>query len=107
MRKRNANEIVLAGLATDYCILHMALDARSLGYRVTVIDSGCRGIDLNGSIALPSVSRTCFKIRSARASKKPRLTGASSRFFADATATEGTGFEPATGFPASDFESDR
>ena len=51
LRGRDAGEIVLAGLATDYCVLHTALDARSLGYEVTVIESGCRGIDLDGSLA--------------------------------------------------------
>ena len=51
LRSSNAQEIVLAGLATDYCILHTALDGRARGYDVTVIESGCRGIDLNGSLA--------------------------------------------------------
>jgi nicotinamidase-related amidase len=51
LREANAGEIVLAGLATDYCVLHTALDARALGYRVTVVESGCRGIDLEGSEA--------------------------------------------------------
>ena len=46
-----AHELVLVGLATDYCVLHTALDARRLGYRVAVIESGCRGIDLDGSVA--------------------------------------------------------
>ena len=46
-----AREIVLAGLATDFCVLHTALDARRLGYDVTVIEAGCRGIDTNGSLA--------------------------------------------------------
>ena len=48
----DAREIVLAGLATDYCVLHTALDARALGYGVTVIEAGCRGIDLDGSLAV-------------------------------------------------------
>ena len=51
LRARNAAEVVLAGLATDYCVLHTALDARALGYEVTVVESGCRGIDLDGSVA--------------------------------------------------------
>lgn len=51
LRESDAGEIVLAGLATDYCVLHTALDARALGYEVTVIESGCRGIDLDGSVA--------------------------------------------------------
>lgn len=51
LRASDVRGIVLAGLATDYCVLHTALDARMLGYDVTVIESGCRGIDLDGSLA--------------------------------------------------------
>jgi nicotinamidase/pyrazinamidase len=46
-----ASEIVLVGLATDFCVLHTALDARRLGYATTVVESGCRGIDAHGSLA--------------------------------------------------------
>ncbi len=51
LRTAGARGIVLAGLATDYCVLHTALDARLLGYDVTVIEAGCRGIDRDGSLA--------------------------------------------------------
>lgn len=51
LREAGVREIVLAGLATDFCVLNTALDARSLGYEVTVAESGCRGIDSNGSLA--------------------------------------------------------
>jgi nicotinamidase-related amidase len=51
LREANVDEIVMVGLATDYCVLHTALDARALGYEVTVVESGCRGIDLDGSVA--------------------------------------------------------
>ena len=51
LQAADAREIVLAGLATDFCVLHTALDARRLGYDVTVIEAGCRGIDTNGSLA--------------------------------------------------------
>ena len=51
LRAAGAGEIVLAGLATDFCVLHTALDARAAGYEVTVIESGCRGIDVGGSVA--------------------------------------------------------
>jgi nicotinamidase-related amidase len=50
LRQGNVGQIMLAGLATDFCVLHTALDARSLGYEVTVIESACRGIDANGSL---------------------------------------------------------
>jgi nicotinamidase/pyrazinamidase len=42
--------LVLAGLATDVCVLHTALDARRLGYDVTVVEAACRGIDVAGSL---------------------------------------------------------
>lgn len=51
LREAGAGEIVLAGLATDYCVLQTALDARISGYEVTVVESGCRGIDAHGSLA--------------------------------------------------------
>ncbi len=47
----DVSEIVLVGLATDFCVLHSALDARALGYGVTVVESACRGIDQDGSLA--------------------------------------------------------
>jgi nicotinamidase-related amidase len=50
LRQEIVGEIVLAGLATDFCVLNTALDARRLGYEVTVIESGCRGIDTHGSL---------------------------------------------------------
>jgi nicotinamidase/pyrazinamidase len=37
-------EIVLCGLATDYCVLHSALDARRLGFRVSLVTDACRGV---------------------------------------------------------------
>lgn len=51
LRESDVGEIMLAGLATDFCVLHTALDARTLGYEVTVVESACRGIDADGSLA--------------------------------------------------------
>ena len=51
LRAGDAGELVLVGLATDFCVLHTALDARALGYAVTVVERGCRGIDRIGSLA--------------------------------------------------------
>ena len=46
-----ARELFLCGLATDYCVLATALDARRLGFRVTLVRDGCRGVDYpRGSI---------------------------------------------------------
>jgi nicotinamidase/pyrazinamidase len=38
-------EVFVCGLATDYCVLASARDARQLGFRVTVIRDACRGVD--------------------------------------------------------------
>ena len=40
------SDLYLAGLATDYCVLFSSLDALELGYRVTVIEDCCRGVDV-------------------------------------------------------------
>ena len=50
LRGFDAREVVLVGLATDFCVLFTALDGRRLGYDVTVIESGCRGLDVRGSL---------------------------------------------------------
>ncbi|MDR3619284.1 MAG: bifunctional nicotinamidase/pyrazinamidase [Paludisphaera borealis] len=50
LRERGLNRLFLVGLATDFCIAYSALDARRLGFEVTVIESACRGIDLDGSL---------------------------------------------------------
>lgn len=52
LRARGVTGVVLAGLATDYCVAFSALDARRLGYEVTVRRDACRAIDLDGSLAV-------------------------------------------------------
>lgn len=51
LRAARATEIVLVGLATDYCVLHTALDGRALGYGVTVVESACRGVRGDAALA--------------------------------------------------------
>jgi len=51
LRERGFTRVFLAGLAYDYCVGYSALDARRLGFPVTVIRDACRAIDLNGSVA--------------------------------------------------------
>lgn len=45
LRARGVGEIVIAGLATDYCVLWTALDARRLGLAVVVVKDGCRAVE--------------------------------------------------------------
>lgn len=51
LRERGLSHAYLCGLATDFCVNFSALDARRLGFDVTVIEAACRGIDLAGSLA--------------------------------------------------------
>ncbi len=46
-----AREVYLCGLATDYCVLASAMDARRLGFRVMLVRDACRGVNFpKGSV---------------------------------------------------------
>jgi len=49
-QNKSVGQLVLAGLATDYCVSYSALDAARLGYDVHVVLPACRAIDLDGSM---------------------------------------------------------
>jgi nicotinamidase/pyrazinamidase len=51
LRERGFEHLTLCGLATDYCVLYSALDAREAGFAVDLAIDACRGIDLAGSLA--------------------------------------------------------
>ena len=51
LQNRSVGQLVLAGLATDYCVAYSALDAARLGYDDHVVLPACRAIDLDGSMA--------------------------------------------------------
>ncbi len=44
LRGLGCEELLLAGLATDYCVLYSALDAVRLGFRTTVLLDAVRGV---------------------------------------------------------------
>ncbi len=46
LKEHHIEELYIVGLATDYCVKFSVFDARELGFLVTVVLSGCRGIDL-------------------------------------------------------------
>ena len=50
LRERGVSELVMVGLATDYCVRYSALDAARLGFGVTVLEDACRAIDMDGSL---------------------------------------------------------
>jgi nicotinamidase/pyrazinamidase len=46
LKARKVSHVYVCGLATDYCVKFTALDARSLGFNVTLIQDACRGVNL-------------------------------------------------------------
>lgn len=47
LKARGIDELFVLGLATDYCVKFTSLDARNLGFAVTLVEDGCRGVELN------------------------------------------------------------
>jgi nicotinamidase/pyrazinamidase len=50
LRDRGVTALTMVGLATDFCVAYSALDARRLGFEVTVALDACRAIDMDGSL---------------------------------------------------------
>ncbi|MFN7144856.1 MAG: bifunctional nicotinamidase/pyrazinamidase [Myxococcota bacterium] len=50
LTERGLRHVGIVGLAADFCVAWSAYDARRLGYDVTVVVDGTRGIDLDGSL---------------------------------------------------------
>ncbi len=44
LRRRGVARVLVAGLATDYCVQFTVLDARKAGFDVVLIEDGCRGV---------------------------------------------------------------
>lgn len=51
LQDRGVEKVVIAGLATDFCVAYSAIDAATLGFDVTLVTDACRAIDLEGSLA--------------------------------------------------------
>lgn len=46
LKARGIDELYVLGLATDYCVKYTTLDARQLGFAVSLVVDGCRGVEL-------------------------------------------------------------
>lgn len=46
LKARGIDQLYVMGLATDYCVKFTALDARALGFDVSLVQDGCRGVEL-------------------------------------------------------------
>ena len=47
LRSQGIDDLYIIGLATDYCVKYTALDGRSLGFNVSVVIEGVRGVELS------------------------------------------------------------
>ncbi len=47
LKGRGITDVIVMGLATDYCVRFSALDAASLGFRTYVVTDGCRGVNIS------------------------------------------------------------
>jgi nicotinamidase/pyrazinamidase len=59
LRERGIERVVVAGLATDYCVKETALDAVRLGFTTTVLSRGVAAVDLrsgDGEAALAEMA---------------------------------------------------
>jgi nicotinamidase-related amidase len=45
LRSLDVERILLAGMATEMCVTQTAIDARELGYKVTVLAGACACVD--------------------------------------------------------------
>jgi nicotinamidase/pyrazinamidase len=56
LRERGFSRVFLAGLAFDFCVRDPVEDARREGFTVFAVEDACRGIDVDGSVALTRAS---------------------------------------------------
>ena len=47
LKEKQADEIAVMGLATDYCVKFTAIDAVKLGFKTMLLLQGCRGVELS------------------------------------------------------------
>ena len=46
LRGKGVDEVYVLGVATDYCVRFTALDAVREGFKTTLVEDGCRGVNL-------------------------------------------------------------
>lgn len=56
LRKKKITEVHIVGLATDYCVKFTALDAIAEGFKTTLIEDACRGVNLKSDDVLAAVT---------------------------------------------------
>jgi nicotinamidase/pyrazinamidase len=57
LRSMDAGEVYIAGLATEYSVKFSALDAMDLGFKTTVVEDACRGVNIAPGDHLDALER--------------------------------------------------
>lgn len=60
LQEQQITKLFIMGIATDYCVKFTVLDALKLGYKVSVLTDGCRGVNLSAmdsELALAEMSQ--------------------------------------------------
>jgi nicotinamidase/pyrazinamidase len=76
LRRLGVERVVVAGLATDYCVRHTALDALALGFATAVVRDAARAVDLqpgDGDRALEEIAARGGIVASAAATLTAKL----------------------------------
>jgi nicotinamidase/pyrazinamidase len=55
LKQQGVRHAYVMGIATDYCVKFTVLDALQLGFDVTLIEDGCRGVDLKAGDSLRAI----------------------------------------------------
>jgi len=63
LKERGVQRVFCVGLATDYCVRFSAEDAIKEGFETYVIESACRGIDMEGSVDAAKESMNALGVR--------------------------------------------
>ena len=57
LRDAEITDVVVVGLATDYCVKETALDAARLGFTTTVLADGIRSVNLNPGDGVRAIAK--------------------------------------------------
>lgn len=63
LRDREITDLVMVGLALDFCVAYSAVDAARHGFGVIVWEDACRAIDLDGSLAAARTEMASHGVR--------------------------------------------
>ena len=57
LKNNNIDTLYIMGLATDFCVKFTVLDALELGYKVYLIEDGCRGVNLSTNSSKDAIEK--------------------------------------------------